>query len=59
MHTEELIDANELAKILGVAPKTVRSWTSARRIPFRKFGRTVRYEPSKVLSLFVEKPKVN
>ena len=54
METPDLVDAAELARMLGVKLSTVRAWTSEKRIPFRKFGRSVRYEPAKVLELWQE-----
>jgi excisionase family DNA binding protein len=51
-----LVTAKELAELLSVKERTVRSWTSERRIPFVKVGRrAVRYDPQEVFEAFVEK----
>ena len=33
------LNVREAARLLGVSPKTLYSWVSQRRIPFRKAGR--------------------
>jgi excisionase family DNA binding protein len=43
--TPELLNAAQAAKLLGIGEKTVRKYTSERRIPFiRLSGRCVRYD---------------
>ncbi len=48
--TLELLDAEEVAKLLHVSLATIRSWTSEGRIPFyRVGGRAVRYGRAEIL----------
>jgi excisionase family DNA binding protein len=53
---EELIDTNELARILKLRPQTLRGYVSARKIPFIKLGAAVRFTPEQVKEI-VEKGK--
>jgi len=46
----KLLTANELAVVLGVCLRTIRKWTSSRKISSLKLGhRCVRYRYDKVL----------
>ena len=40
---ERLLNSNELAEYLGIAPQTVRIWVSQKKIPFLKIGAAVRF----------------
>ena len=40
---ENLINVDTTAEVLGVAPKTIRKWVSARCIPFVKVGKRVMF----------------
>ena len=40
---ENLITVEELAGVLGIAPKTLRNWVSMRSIPFLRVGRKTRF----------------
>jgi excisionase family DNA binding protein len=40
---ENLITVEELAGVLGIAPKTLRNWVSCRSIPFVRIGRKTRF----------------
>jgi len=40
---EKLLNSNELAEYLGIAPQTVRIWVSQKKIPFLKIGAAVRF----------------
>ena len=40
---ENLISVETVAEVLGLAPKTIRNWVSARRIPFVRVGRKVMF----------------
>ena len=40
---ENLISVEIVAEVLGLAPKTIRNWVSARRIPFVRVGRKVMF----------------
>jgi excisionase family DNA binding protein len=44
----ELMTAGQLAKYLQVSVKTIRNWTSAKKIPREKIGHTVRYRKSTI-----------
>lgn len=55
---ERLIDEREAAAFLGLSTCTLRNdRLSARRIPFVKIGRAVRYRPSR-LREFVEQSEL-
>lgn len=45
---ERLINCNELAEYLSVAPQTVRIWVSQKRIPFLKIGAAVRFSQDQI-----------
>ena len=40
---DNLMDVEIVAEVLGLAPKTIRNWVSARRIPFVRVGRKVMF----------------
>ncbi len=41
---QNLLTAREAALVLGIKEKTIRNWTSERRIQFVKLGSSVRYQ---------------
>jgi len=41
MDGERYLNVDDVATLLGVAPKTVYGWASAKRIPHVKLGRSV------------------
>lgn len=43
------VDANCIAELLQISVHTVRKWRKQERIPYHKFGRSVRYNPTEVL----------
>lgn len=43
------INSAQLAQLLGISIHTVRKWTKFRTIPYRKFGRAVRFHLGDVL----------
>jgi excisionase family DNA binding protein len=45
---ERLINCEELAEYLSVAPQTIRIWVSKKKIPFLKIGSTVRFSQSQI-----------
>lgn len=45
---EKLLNSNELAEYLGVAPQTIRIWVSQKRIPFLKLGSAVRFSSDQI-----------
>jgi excisionase family DNA binding protein len=49
--TEELLTTDQVAKILGMKPQTIRTWCFYRKVPFLKLGKSVRFEPSVVREL--------
>src|SRR5690349_13328810 len=44
MNENRLLKPMEAAEVLGVALTTLYGWTSARKIPFRKAGRLLRFD---------------
>lgn len=47
--SENLISFKEAADLLGVAPITIRKWTSDKLIPFYKLGRSVRFSKTELM----------
>ena len=45
---DNLIDVENVAEVLGVAPKTIRKWVSIRFIPFVRVGRRVMFRPKSI-----------
>ena len=43
-----LIDINELSTRLKIAKGTIYNWCYLRRIPYRKVGRSLRFNPNEV-----------
>lgn len=41
-------NAKETANYLGMSPNSIRAWVRLRRIPFVKFGRSVRFDKQKI-----------
>ena len=48
--SENFVTAVELAKTLGVSVHTIRKWRIHERIPYHKFGRSLRFRISEVLT---------
>jgi len=48
--TNEPVDIDEMARILGVAVVTVRRMIKAKQIPCMRFGRTLRFVPTDVVA---------
>lgn len=44
------VDAHCMAGLLQVSVHTVRKWRKQERIPYHKFGRSVRYNPAEVVA---------
>ena len=44
----KLMTPEQTSKLLGVALSTLYGWTSDKKIPFRKVGRLVRFDPAEV-----------
>lgn len=44
----EIMNASEVAKYLGLEEKTIRNWTSSKKIPVIKLGGTVRYRKTDI-----------
>lgn len=44
----EIMNSDQLAVYLGVAEKTIRSWTSQKEIPFTKLKQAVRYRKKNI-----------
>jgi len=47
----QLLNYQEVAKILGLKPNTLRAWVSAGKIPHVKLGSSVRFTPQMVQEL--------
>ena len=45
---ESLLNYTQVAKLLGVKPRTIRDWTSRHKIPHLKIGQSVRYQASEI-----------
>ncbi|MCY4512245.1 MAG: helix-turn-helix domain-containing protein [Bdellovibrionales bacterium] len=45
---DNLIDVENVAEVLGVAPKTIRKWVCIRFIPFVRIGRRVMFRPKSI-----------
>ena len=43
-----LIKYGEASQHLRIAPTTLRRWVMQRRIPFKKIGRAVRFDPAEL-----------
>ena len=41
---QELLTIDETAKILKINKQTLRNWCSQRKIPYKKIGRSVRFD---------------
>ncbi len=48
MHEKELLKTEDVARLLGVSPLTVRAWVFQRLIPCVRLGRAVRYRPEDI-----------
>jgi excisionase family DNA binding protein len=46
-----LLTTDEFAAALGISPKTVRSWTFYRKVPFVRIGRAIRFKRETVNEL--------
>lgn len=47
--SENLVTYREAAELLGIAPSTLRVWTSQKRVPFYKLNnKATRYSPSEL-----------
>jgi len=52
-----MLSAVKAAEVLGVSPRTIRQWSSQRKLRFYKVGRLTKYEASD-LEAFLERGKV-
>ena len=46
-----LYRTNEIADLLGVSPRTISNWVRDKVIPYFKIGKTLRFDPAKVLKV--------
>lgn len=46
--TGRYISPQELANIIGIAPRTIRQWCREGRVPHRRFDRLIRFAPEDV-----------
>jgi excisionase family DNA binding protein len=49
MEYETLLNAEQVAKMMGLSVATVRKWVLTRFIPYRKIGRSVRFSLPEIL----------
>jgi len=48
MEYETLLNAEQVARMLGLSIATIRKWVLIRYIPYRKIGRAVRFSVSEI-----------
>jgi excisionase family DNA binding protein len=48
MGYETLLNAGQVAQMLGLSIATIRKWVLARYIPYRKIGRAVRFSAGEI-----------
>lgn len=53
-----LLNVDEVAAILRIAPSTLRDWIFLRKIPFIKVGRRVMFHPHDIYE-FIRKNRVD
>jgi excisionase family DNA binding protein len=46
-----LYRTSEIADLLGVSNRTISNWVSDKVIPYLKIGKTLRFDPAKVLKV--------
>ena len=51
---KKLLNYQEAAEKLGLAPQTLRTWVHQGRIPFLKLGRAVRFSPEMLQQFMTE-----
>ena len=52
---KKYLDINELSEYLGIPKHTIYNWTSMKRIPYVKIGRTLRFDKSRIDSWLKER----
>ena len=50
----ELLNYEQAAKVLNLAPQTLRQWVSGERIPFIKLGRSVRFSQAQINDIIMK-----
>ena len=53
----DLIGIYEVAKMLGMKPRTVRAWVDAGKIPHTKVVGSIRFDPEKIKEWIKEQSK--
>jgi excisionase family DNA binding protein len=48
MEYERYLDTEDLAAMLGVSVATIRKWVFEDKLPYRKFGRLVRFSQPEI-----------
>ena len=51
------ITKTEMARRLSVTPRTIETWMHKGLVPFRKIGRTVRFDWGEVCAHFAQRPR--
>jgi excisionase family DNA binding protein len=46
--SDSALSVSELSKLLNVAPLTLLRWVKAKRVPFFRLGRTIRFCPATI-----------
>lgn len=56
---DEILEKPETAKRLKISTRTLDQWMRAKRVPFLKIGKTVRFRWADVLTHLTDKCRVN
>jgi len=48
LSSDHALSVSELAHILNIAPLTLLRWVKAKRVPFFRLGRTIRFCPATI-----------
>jgi excisionase family DNA binding protein len=56
--SDSALSVSELAHILNIAPLTLLRWVKAKRVPFFRLGRTIRFCPALVARWLQERETV-
>jgi excisionase family DNA binding protein len=46
--SDSALSVSELSKLLNIAPLTLLRWVKAKRVPFFRLGRTIRFCPATI-----------
>ena len=57
-NSDSALSVSELSKLLNVAPLTLLRWVKAKRVPFFRLGRTIRFCPATISRWLQERESV-